>query len=99
MLGVGVIPFLAGMLVSWQLGDIPRGIAITLLVGWMGVFGAVILTFMFGHVASGGDGGTAIIEICIVLTIPLLLLGCLASLIGWGLARLQGIVPRREPLM
>jgi len=51
ILAVGGIPFLAGMLVSWQLHHILRGIAVTLLVGLMGLSGAVILTFLFGPIS------------------------------------------------
>ena len=89
VLGYGGIPFLVGALVSWQWRDIPRGIATTVWIGLMGAFWANVWGLSIGQ-STEDDLGTVFVEIGVVFTIPYLLLGGLAGLCGFGVARLLG---------
>jgi hypothetical protein len=83
------IPFLVGVLVSWQWRHIPRGIATTFLIGLMGATWANVWALSF-EPPLGYDFGIVLIEISVLVTIPYLLLGCLAGLCGVVIARLLG---------
>jgi hypothetical protein len=89
VLGYAGIPFLVGVLVSWQWRDVPRGIATTFLIGLMGATWASVWALSFGP-STGDDFGVVFIEVSVLVAIPYLLLGCLAAVCGFVIARFLG---------
>jgi hypothetical protein len=89
VLGYGGIPFLVGVLVSWQRRDIPRAVATTCVIGLMGAFWAGTWALSLAP-STEDDFGTMCMEIGVIATIPYLLLGSLAGLCGLGIVRLLG---------
>jgi hypothetical protein len=89
VLGYGGIPFVVGVLVSWQWQDIPRGIVTTVVIGLMGTVWASTWALSFAQ-STEDDFGSMCMEIGVLAPIPYLLLGSLAGLCGLGIARLLG---------
>jgi len=92
VLGYGGIPFLVGVLVSWQWRDLRRAIATTCVIGLMGALWAGTWALSLAP-STEDDWGTMCMEIGVLAPIPYLLLGSLAALCGLGIARLLGSSP------
>jgi hypothetical protein len=96
VLGYAGIPFLVGVLVSWQWRDIPRAVATTYVIGLMGAFWAGAWALSFAP-STEDDFGSMCMEIGVLATIPYLLLGSLAGLCGLGIAHLLGSSRGQNP--